>query len=119
MRKHLGIILSKSPYGTSFTHETLEVVLAAGIYGLSPTVFFIGDGVFQRLKGQSTQTTGQKNLAKQMAALDFYGIEHCVVCEKSMQVRGLKPDGLVGSAVIANPQRLRDLLEQQDSLLSF
>lgn len=118
-RKTVGILLRQAPYGSSLVHEALEAVLAFGVYGVRVSLIFIDDGVFQIIRGQDTGGLPQKNLAKQMAGLELYGIDSIFVCGMSLSRRHLTREQLMLQARILNGDELSDLLHSQDQLLSF
>ena len=115
----LGIVLRQSPYGASLAQEALEVVLAFGVYGVSVSLVFMDDGVFQIVRGQDTQQFYCKNLAKQLAGLDLYDIDQVFVCQASLSQRQLTIDQLIPRAQVLNAEELSGLLHSQDQLLCF
>ena len=51
----------KSPYGTIYALESLEVVLITAAFDQDVSLAFLDDGVFQLTKNQNTDGIGMKN----------------------------------------------------------
>ncbi len=117
--KKIGIVMRHAPYGNNLAHEALDAALATSIYGQKLTLIFMGDGVFQLLHKQEGSAIHQKNLEKQMAALEFYDIEQIFVYKNSLDERQLKQDNLAINVTVIENSDLRQLLHKQDALLSF
>ena len=115
----LGFVIRQAPYGNHFAHEALEAVLAAGIYGQEVSLFFLDDGVFQLLDTQNTDSGPHKNLARQMTALDLYGVEAIYVSQSTLDARGLICDVLVAGTIVLSNQKLSEYLHQQQVLINF
>lgn len=117
--KSIGIVLRQAPYGNILAQEAIEASLAASVFEQTLSVIFLGDGVFQLIKGQDGASIKQKNLEKQLAAFELYEIDKVYVCENSLVERGIKADKLSIDITILNQQTLTQILHQQDVLLSF
>ena len=117
--KKVGLILRQNPYDNSLAHEALDAVLAMSVHGQAITVVFMGDGVFQLLKGQNNQSIQQKSIEKKLAAFEMYDINTIFVCNFSLKQRQLTPESLSVDTRILDQQDLIQLLHNQDTLLSF
>ena len=53
----------KSPYGTIYALESLEVVLIAAAFDQDVSLVFADDGVYQLTNNQSTDGIGMKNFS--------------------------------------------------------
>lgn len=123
----------RAPHGTIYALEGLEVVLIGAAFGQEVSMAFIGDGVFQLLKGQNAAAAGLKNFSPAYRALGDYDVRRLYVERESLQERGLSADDLMPitwededddyaekpSIRIVAQSELADLMEQQDVLLSF
>lgn len=120
MNKKILLISRKPPYGTSTAREAVDIALAASVYDQDIGILFIDDGVFQLLKGQQSAHIDQKNIASILPALTLYGIENIYVDQESLDNRALKIDELIlENLQLLNNKDVKNLLNQQDQLLSF
>lgn len=119
MAKKILCMNRRAPYGTVYALESLEVVLAASAFEQTVTVLFVDDGVYQLMKGQSTDGIEMKNFSPTYRALETYGVESVVVEDRSLQVRALSPEDLVIPVRVLSSAAIADLLEEQDVVLSF
>ena len=79
---------------------------------------FIDDGVFQLKKGQDTSAIGMKNFSPTYRALEGYDVEKLYVEKESMDARGLTADDLVVPVEVVDADALREIMAQQDVVLS-
>lgn len=84
----------RPPYGTIYAWESLEVVLIGAAFEQDVSLAFIGDGVFQLVKGQNTTGIGMKNFSPTYAALGDYDVTKIYVEKESLDERGLTLDDL-------------------------
>ena len=63
----------KSPYGTIYALESLEVVLISAAFDQDVSLAFIDDGVFQLKKNQDTSEIYTKNFSKMQQGIDGGG----------------------------------------------
>ena len=109
----------KAPYGTIYALESLEVVLIAAAFEQDVSLVFMDDGVFQLKKGQNTEAADMKNFSPTYRALEMYDIEKLYVCKKSMDVRGVSVDDLIVEVEVLDEAALKDLMDEQEVVLSF
>ena len=133
MAKKFMYLNRKAPYGTVYALESLEVVLIGAAFEQDVSLAFIGDGVYQLMKGQNTEAIGQKNFSPTYAALGDYDIKKIYVEKESLEERGLTLDDLQhlvwededddwaekDSIIPVTRAELADVLEEQDVTLSF
>jgi tRNA 2-thiouridine synthesizing protein C len=124
---------TKAPYGTVYALESLEVVLIGAAFEQDVSLAFIGDGVYQLVKGQDTQDIGMKNFSPTYAALGDYDVNKIYVEKESLEERGLSLDDLQhlvwedededwaekDSIRLVNRSELAELIDDQDVVLSF
>ena len=124
---------TKAPYGTVYALESLEVVLIGAAFEQDVSLAFIGDGVYQLLKGQDTQGIGMKNFSPTYAALGDYDVNKIYVEKESLEERGLSLDDLQhlvwedededwaekDSIRLVSRSELADVIDDQDVVLSF
>jgi tRNA 2-thiouridine synthesizing protein C len=117
--KRFMLVNRKAPHGTIYGLEALEAALVAGAFDQDVSLAFADDGVYQLVKGQDTQGIGMKNFSRTYRALNDYDIRKLYVEQESLQARGLSADDLLVPVEVVKAQRLGELMEQQDVVLSF
>lgn len=85
MNKSICIVFDKAPYGSQAGRELLDIALMAAAFDMPITAVFIGQGVYQLLKGQEPDQLNIKNHSSTFKALPLYGIETILVEQKAMQ----------------------------------
>ena len=116
--KRFMYVNRKAPYGTIYALECLEVVLVAAAFDQDVSVVFVDDGVCQLKKNQDTTEIGMKNFSKTYGALDDYDVEKIYVEKESLDERGLTADDLVIPVEVIAAEELRDIMAQQDVVIS-
>lgn len=120
MKKKLLVISRRAPYGTSLAREALDVTLAASVYDQDIGMLFMDDGVFQLIKNQNPEEITQKNLSATLSALPLYGVDNIYAHKDSLEDRDLKINELIWDDIkILTSEDVKNLLDQQDHLLSF
>ena len=109
----------KAPYGTIYGLESLEVVLIGAAFEQDVSLAFLGDGVYQLAKGQDTKGLEVKNFSPAFRALEDYDVTKLYVEERSLQVRGLSASDLVVPVQVVSAERMAEIMESQDVILSF
>jgi tRNA 2-thiouridine synthesizing protein C len=116
--KRFMYVNRRAPYGTIYALECLEVVLVAAAFDQDVSVVFMDDGVCQLKKNQDTTDIGMKNFSKTYGALDDYDVEKIYVEKESLDARGLTADDLVIPVEVLAADDLRDVMAQQDVVIS-
>jgi tRNA 2-thiouridine synthesizing protein C len=109
----------KAPYGTIYALESLEVVLIGAAFEQDVSLAFVGDGIYQLTKGQDTKGLEMKNFSPAFRALEDYDVTKLYVEEEALQARGLTAADLVVPVEVVSAQRLAEIMEDQDVILSF
>lgn len=109
----------KAPYGTIYALESLEVVLIGAAFEQDVSLAFVGDGVYQLARGQDTKGVEMKNFSPAFRALEDYDVNKLYVDEESLRARGLGAQDLVVPAEVVTSERLAEIMESQDVVLSF
>jgi tRNA 2-thiouridine synthesizing protein C len=109
----------RAPHGTIYAQESLEVVLIGAAFEQDVSLAFIGDGVFQLAKGQDTKGLGVKNFAPAYRALDDYDVTKLYVEQEALRDRGLTEADLLVPVEVVSAQRMAEIMEDQDVILSF
>lgn len=116
--KRFMYVNRKAPYGTIYALENLEVVLIAAAFDQDVSVVFVDDGVYQLKKNQDTKAIGMKNFSNTYRALDDYDVEKIYVERESLESRGLSADDLIIPVEVVAANDLRDIMDQQDVVIS-
>ena len=116
--KRFMYVNRRAPYGTIYALECLEVVLVAAAFDQDVSVVFMDDGVCQLKKNQDTTGIGMKNFSKTYGALDDYDVEKIYVEKESLVARGLTADDLVIPVEVLAADDLREVMAQQDVVIS-
>jgi len=109
----------RAPYGTIYALESLEVVLIGAAFEQDVSLAFVGDGVYQLAKGQDTKGLGVKNFSPAFRALEDYDVTKLYVDEQSLRARGLTAEDLVVPVEVVSAERMAEIMEGQDVVLSF
>ena len=131
--KRFLFVNRKSPYGTIYALESLEVVLISAAFEQDVSLMFADDGVYQLCKGQNTESIGMKNFSPTYAALGDYDINKIYVVKESLEERGLGLDDLLpltyededddwaekDSIKLVSRAEMAEIVDQQDVVLSF
>jgi tRNA 2-thiouridine synthesizing protein C len=117
--KKILYVNRKAPYGTIYALESLEVVLIGAAFEQDVSLAFIGDGVFQLVKGQNTKGLEVKNFSPTYRALEDYDVTKLYVEGESLRARGLVEDDLIVPVEVVDGARMTEIMEDQDVILSF
>jgi tRNA 2-thiouridine synthesizing protein C len=109
----------KAPYGTIYALESLEVVLIGAAFEQDVSLAFLGDGVYQLVKGQNTKALEVKNFSPTFGALEDYDVTKLYVEEEALRARGLSAADLVVPVEVVDTRRMAEIMEDQDVILSF
>ena len=101
-----------APYGSARPAHCLDMALAAAVFEQPLNYVFLGDGIYQLLKGQQGDIIGSKTLGKTLGALELYGIKKVYVCQQSLSQRSLSADDLVVPVSLASHEDLQGLIAE-------
>jgi len=121
--KKILFVCRQSPYGSTLARESLEAILAGGVFEQDIGVLFIDNGVFQLLPDQQAEAIEEKNHLAMLQALPLYDIENLYVEAESLHKRGLDqqslPEHLQTEITMLDCAGAKKLLASSDSILSF
>ena len=109
----------RAPYGTIYSLESLEVVLIGAAFEQDVSLAFLGDGVYQLAKGQDTKGLEVKNFSPTFRALGDYDVTKLYVEKEALEARGLSEADLVVPVEVVSAERMAEIMEAQDVILSF
>ena len=116
--KRFMYVNRRAPYGTIFALECLEVVLISAAFEQDVSLAFLDDGVYQLKKSQDTTGIGMKNFSNTYRALDDYEVEKIYVEKESLEARGMTEDDLIIPVEVKSAEELRDIMAQQEVVIS-
>ena len=131
--KKLMYVNRRAPYGTIYAWESLEVVLIGAAFDQDVSLAFMDDGVYQLMKGQSTEAAGMKNFSATYSALGDYEVTKIYIEKESLEERGLTLDDLQhlvwededddwaerDSIKLVSRAELADVMSGQDIMFNF
>jgi tRNA 2-thiouridine synthesizing protein C len=109
----------RAPYGTIYALESLEVVLIGAAFEQDVSLAFLGDGVYQLAKGQDTRAVQVKNFSPAFRALEDYDVTKLYVEKEALEARGLAEADLVVPVQVVGAERMAEIMEAQDVILTF
>jgi tRNA 2-thiouridine synthesizing protein C len=109
----------RAPYGSIYALESLEVVLIGAAFEQDVSLAFLGDGVYQLAKGQDTKALEVKNFSPTFRALEDYDVTKLYVEKEALEARGLAAADLVVPVEVVGAERIAEIMEEQDVILSF
>lgn len=115
----IGIINTRSPYSSTATKDALDVALVCASYDQNTSLLFLGDGIYQLIKGQSPEDLPQKNPESMLQALEMYDIKHFFACEEDLKERGLQASDLTLPVALLQRNTIGEWLAQQDRIFNF
>ena len=113
------ILARTPPYGSNRSSLLLDIALTSSIFDHNTNYVFMGDGVFQLLKGQDADQIKSKTLGKALKALSLYGIDNIFIQESSLEERSIAQEDLILEAKILNQNELKALIKGSDSVISL
>lgn len=117
--KRFMFLNRKAPHGTVYALEGLEVVLITAAFDQDVSLVFTDDGVYQLMKGIDTKGVEVKDFSKTYRALEGYDIEKLYVDRSSMEARGLTEDDLIVDVSVLSDDEMKNLMAEQDVVISF
>jgi len=109
----------RAPYGSIYALESLEVVLIGAAFEQDVSLAFLGDGVYQLTKGQDTKGLEMKNFSPTFRALEDYDVTKLYVEKEALEARGLREADLLVPVQVVSAERMAEIMEAQDVILSF
>ena len=112
-------VIKTPPHGTITAQETLDVLLTYAAFGVTVSLIFMGDGVFQLLPNQQTAPLEMKNFAAAFRALEDYEVESVYVEKKALESRGLKKEDLMIDVDVIETDQQRVLIADNDLVFNL
>lgn len=117
--KHIAIINQQSSFNTPDGREALDLALIFAAIDQQVSVIFIGDGVYQLHPEQNPERIKSKDYLSTMKAFDLYDVEQVLVCEQSLEARGIDKNNLNINAQLQTSTQISDHLKRCDHVLTL
>lgn len=117
--KRTLFIQHRAPYGSESAQEQVDAQLVAATFGLTVSVLFQDDGVWQLLSQQDGKALGRRTLGAQLQALELYDVHELYVDAASLDERGLDATQLAQPAKVLDAAGVRTLIAEHDLVLRF
>ncbi|ODN43602.1 sulfurtransferase complex subunit TusC [Piscirickettsia litoralis] len=117
--KSLAIILQTAPYGNHTAQSGLNAALAASAMIEDLSVFFVGDGILQLKKNQSTKALKCKNQLPVYQLLTLYDVENIYIDSTALQQYSLTHNDIQHSYTRLKTTEIYQCIYSHDHLLSF
>ncbi len=118
-KDHLLFLTTKSPWTSSSAASCSDMAMTAAIFDQSVKLLFCSDGVFQLLKNQDGTSCGMQTLAKQLSAMDLYGIKQVYADKSALQERGLQERDLLQAVTVLSCDQIQSLIAESKAVLVF
>jgi len=115
----ITFISRSAPYGQNRASLCLDMALAAAVFEQEVSYVFMGDGVYQLLKGQDGSAIGSKTLGNALETLALYGIENVYADASCLEERGLQEEDLLPGLQCVDGEALSKLLETSDTVFNL
>lgn len=115
----LTYVFRTTPHSTASGREGIDALLAASAYCDDINVVFLGDGVYQLLKDQQTDSILSKDYAPMLKLFDLYDIESVYVCEQSMLERSVSSSDFVINVETTSSLKIKSILNRSKSVITF
>ena len=109
----------RAPHGTHYSKEQLQMAMVFGAFEQQVSLLFMDEGVYALADRQQTEAIGFENYARAYASLEkFYDIDRIYVEQSSLDQRGLSESELMVPVQRLDTAQIRQLLQDQDFILS-
>ncbi len=118
-KQTLTFITRSAPYGSTRPQLCLDMALATAVFEQDVNYIFLGDGVYQLLKGQNGESIHAKTLGKALETLDLYGIENVFVTADTLESRNLSEEDLLLDVQVIDNKTLQQLLAKSHTVFNI
>lgn len=117
--KKMAVVITRPPYQSLAGKEALDLALVAATFEQSVSLFFMGDGIWQLVKGQQPEVINQKNNSASFGALELYGIEQVYTDASAMKSNNLTVQDFVLATKVTALNELGSLIASHDIIINF
>ena len=119
MPKKILFVIKNAPYGTNYSQESFDLLLAASQFEYDISILFLGDGILHLKNNQNGTVINKKNVWKTLLALPLYDIQHIYLEINALSDHGLDVESLILQPIHLDQQEIRFLIHQQDIIFNF
>ena len=112
--KTLTFISRKAPHGQGYAKACLDMVLSSAVFDQNINFIFMDDGVYQLKTQQNPGLIDCKDISAAFGALPIYDVHNVFVDADSLAQRYMNETDLVIEAIVADAQRITDLIAASD-----
>ncbi len=95
------------------------MALATAAFDQKVQLVFLNDGVYQLTNHQQSELKQRKNISKTLPALALYDVNEVYADEESIKERGLKQEQLFSDAQLIDHEKINQLIQQADAVMSL
>ncbi|MBE0367845.1 sulfurtransferase complex subunit TusC [Pseudoalteromonas aurantia] len=117
--KNIMIISDHSPFDGMHIRDALDMTLIFAAIDQNVSWLFQGSAVMALKPKQSPQQLGIKDFFKSIKTLEIYDVENIYVCETALKQFKLDPDQLSIDVTVISQEQQRQLLDQQDQVVTL
>ena len=118
-RCSIAFISRSAPYGQNRANLCLDMALASAVFEQEVNYVFMGDGVYQLLKGQDGAAIASKTLGNALETLALYGIENVYAERKSLEDRGIDEAELLPGLRLIENAAIADIIGKADKVFNL
>lgn len=116
--RNIMLIQRHSPFNTSHGRESFDLAMALAAVEHNVTLLFMADAVYQLLSINDTSALQIKPYQHGFKLFDLYEIEHVLVCQASLQQRGLTAAELAINATMADQALIQQSIAAQHQVIT-
>lgn len=114
----LVFVQSYAPHGSIKGQEVLDACLMGSAFA-NCALLFVGDGLYQIRKNQSTKALGVKDYSVSYGVLEDYGVTEIYCLVDELTDRGLTLDDLTLNVTPLQHEALCEILAKAKQVLTF
>ncbi len=118
-KQSMVFIFEHPPHSSLSAKEGLDFALASCAFEQDVSVIFMGDGIFQLINGQNTETLNLKNHSLGIDALSLYGIEKCFYADTDREHRQVSVNELSSAAAPLNEGAIEEYIKTADQVFIY
>lgn len=116
--RNIMLIQRHSSFNTSHGRESFDLAMALAAVEHKVSLLFMADAVFQLMPLSDNPQLQLKPYQHGFKLFDLYEIEQVLVCENSLEQRGLTCADLIINATIANSAMIKNCLANQHQVIT-
>lgn len=118
-KSSITFISRSAPYGSNRANLCLDMALASAVFEQDVRYVFLGDGIYQLLKGQDGAAIKSKTLGNALETLALYGIENVYADKQSLKERGIDEGELLPDIQLIDSSALVKIIKGSDTVFNL